>query len=81
PEMRFFFRSDNLPFAVEGIPAHTLSSYNMHQDYHQPSDEVSGIDFDHMAALVDAAVEAVRFLTDGARPEWKAGGTEGLPSR
>jgi hypothetical protein len=33
PEMRFFFRSDNLPFAVQGIPAHTLSSYNMHEDY------------------------------------------------
>lgn len=79
PEMRFFFRSDNLPFAVEGIPAHTLSSYNMHEDYHQPSDEVEHVDFEHMAALVDAAVEAVRFLADGPRPSWKPGGREGLP--
>lgn len=81
PEMRFFFRSDNLPFAVEGIPAHTLSSYNMHEDYHQPSDEVEHIDFAHMAALVDAALEAVRFLADGPRPSWKEGGREGLPEQ
>ena len=79
PEMNFFFRSDNVAFAIEGIPAHTLSSYNMHEDYHQPSDEVEEIDFAHMAALVDAAVEAVRFLADGPTPEWKEGGTEGLP--
>ncbi len=79
PEMRFFFRSDNLPFAIEGIPAHTLSSYNRHADYHQPSDEVELVDFDHMAALVEAATEAVRFLANGPRPAWKEGGREGLP--
>lgn len=78
PEMRFFFRSDNLPFAVEGIPAHTLSSYNMHGDYHTPSDEVEAIDFEHMTALVDAAEEAVRFLADGPTPSWKEGGRKGL---
>jgi hypothetical protein len=79
PEMNFFFRSDNVAFAIEGIPAHTLSSYNMHPDYHQPSDEVDKVDFGHMAALVDAAVEAVRFLADGPTPDWKEGGREGLP--
>lgn len=78
PEMNFFFRSDNIAFARLGIPAHTLSSYNMHADYHQPSDEVDKIDFWHMAALVDAAVEAVRFLADGPTPAWKEGGMEGL---
>ncbi len=79
PEMRFFFRSDNVAFAIEGIPAHTLSSYNLHADYHQPSDEVDKVDFEHMAAVVDAAVEAVRYLADGPTPEWKEGGREGLP--
>ncbi len=79
PEMRFFFRSDNVAFAIEGIPAHTLSSYNLHTDYHQPSDEVDTVDFEHMAAVVDAAVEAVRFLADGPTPAWKEGGREGLP--
>lgn len=78
PEQNFFFRSDNIAFARLGIPAHTLSSFNLHDDYHQPSDEVDEIDFDHMAALVDAAVEAVRFLADGPRPDWVEGGREGL---
>jgi Peptidase family M28 len=77
-DQNFFFRSDNIAFARLGIPAHTLSSFNMHTDYHQPSDEVDMVDFAHMAALVDAAVEAVRFLADGPKPEWKEGGMEGL---
>lgn len=81
PEMRFFFRSDNLPFAVLGIPAHTLSSYNLHEDYHAPSDETERADFAHMAALVDAAEQAVRFLADGPTPTWKEGGRDGLPER
>lgn len=79
PDQRFFFRSDNLPFAMRGIPAHTLSSYNLHADYHTPADEVDRVDFDHMAAVVDAAVQAVRYLADGPTPTWKAGGRDGLP--
>jgi len=78
PDQRFFFRSDNIAFARLGIPAHTLSSFNLHTDYHQPSDEVDRVDFAHMSALVDAAVEAVRFLADGPTPAWKEGGMEGL---
>jgi Peptidase family M28 len=77
-DQNFFFRSDNVAFARLGIPAHTLSSFNLHSDYHQPSDEVDKIDFAHMAALVDAAVEAVRFLADGPKPAWKEGGMDGL---
>lgn len=77
PEMRFFFRSDNLPFAQAGIPAHTLSSYNLHGDYHTPDDEVEGIDPEHMTALVEAALEMVRGLASGARPEWHEGGRPG----
>jgi hypothetical protein len=79
PGQRFFFRSDNVSFALAGIPAHTLSSYNMHADYHTPDDEVDRIDFEHMAAVVDAAVAAVRFLADGPRPEWKPGGRDDFP--
>jgi Zn-dependent M28 family amino/carboxypeptidase len=81
PEQRFFFRSDNVPFAVAGIPAHTLSSYNLHTDYHTPDDEVDRVDFTHMAAVVDAAAQAVRLLADGPKPTWKEGGREGLEGR
>jgi hypothetical protein len=74
PEQNFFQRSDNIAFARAGIPAHTLSSFNLHRDYHQPSDDVDKVDFDHMAAVVNAAVRAARLLSDGPRPEWKPGG-------
>lgn len=77
-DQNFFFRSDNIAFARIGIPAHTLSSFNLHTDYHRPSDEVDRIDFAHMDALVEAAIEAVRFLADGPTPAWKEGGMEGL---
>jgi hypothetical protein len=74
PEQDFFQRSDNIAFARAGIPAHTLSSFNLHRDYHQPSDEVDKVDFDHMAAVINAAADAARLLADGPKPEWKPGG-------
>lgn len=79
PEQRFFFRSDNLPFAQAGIPAHTLSSYNLHADYHRPSDEVDAMDFDHMAALTEAAIAMVREMAQGERPAWLPGGQPEAP--
>lgn len=77
PEQNFFQRSDNIVFARAGIPAHTLSSFNLHTDYHQPSDEVERVDFAHMTAVIEAALDAVRILTDGPRPEWLPGGRPG----
>ena len=74
PDQRFFFRSDNIAFAYLGIPAHTLSSYGMHRDYHQPTDDVSGVDFQHMTDVIQAAARAVRLLADGPRPAWHPGG-------
>ncbi|HEU4954681.1 MAG TPA: M20/M25/M40 family metallo-hydrolase [Gemmatimonadales bacterium] len=77
PEFRFFERSDNIVFALRGIPAHTLSSYGLHKDYHQPSDEVERIDFDHLARAADLVARAARVLADGPRPSWKPGGRPG----
>ena len=36
PDQHFFERSDNIAFARRGIPAHTLSSYNMHTTTTRP---------------------------------------------
>ncbi|HEX2202736.1 MAG TPA: M20/M25/M40 family metallo-hydrolase [Longimicrobium sp.] len=74
PRQDFFLRSDNIAFAYKGIPGHTLSSYGLHGDYHQPSDEVERIDFAHMTEVVRAAVRAARLLADGPAPVWKPGG-------
>lgn len=74
PSQQFFQRSDNIAFARMGIPAHTLSTFNLHDDYHQVGDEVSKVDFDHMAGVINAAVKAVELLANGPKPVWNAGG-------
>jgi Zn-dependent M28 family amino/carboxypeptidase len=70
----FFQRSDNYGFALRGIPAHTLSSFGLHADYHRPGDEADTIDYPHLTQVIQAASRAVRLLTDGPRVEWKPGG-------
>jgi hypothetical protein len=67
-------RPDQHLFARRGIVAHTLSTFNLHTDYHQVTDDVSRVDFKHMAAVINAAAKATRLLSDGPRPEWKKGG-------
>jgi hypothetical protein len=74
PEMHFFERSDNIAFALRGIPAHTLSSYNLHADYHTPADEIDRVDLAHLSRLAYAAARAARLLADGDPPVWKPGG-------
>jgi len=74
PDQQFFQRSDNIAFARMGIPAHTLSTFDLHADYHHANDDVSLADFNHMAGVVNAAVTAVRLLSDGAfKPVWHPG--------
>lgn len=81
PSQHFFERSDNIAFAERGIPAHTLSSFNLHADYHQPSDDLSRIDFAHMTAVINSARRAVELLANGPLPVWNPGGRPVPPSR
>jgi hypothetical protein len=74
PSFRFFERSDNIVFALRGIPAHTLSSFGMHADYHLPSDEVDRIDLAHLELAADNVARAARLLADGPAPVWRIGG-------
>ena len=74
PGQNFFQRSDNIAFAKAGIPAHTLSTFGLHPDYHQPSDEVSKIDFAHFDAVIQTAIRAVQLLANGPAPVWNPGG-------
>jgi len=75
PEENFFARSDNYAFAVLGIVAQTLSSYDLHGDYHHVSDEVDRIDFEHMESAARLSYRAARLLADGALdPAWNPGG-------
>jgi hypothetical protein len=74
PAQNFFQRSDNYAFALRGIVAHTLSTFNLHTDYHRPSDSADKADPVHMAQVIEAATKAVRILADGPKPDWKPGG-------
>ena len=80
-DQQFFERSDNIAFARLGVPAHTLSSYNMHADYHQPSDDLAHVDIPHMTAVIRAGAAAARLLADGVAPRWNANGRPGSPRR
>ena len=71
PQYNFYSRSDNFPLAVAGIPAHTLSSFGLHDDYHTVSDDVSRLDFDHLSHVTGAAENLVHLLVSGASvPSW-----------
>lgn len=75
PTEQFFQRSDNYALAKQGIVAQTVSSFGLHKDYHQPSDEISKIDFDFLTHSIQSMIEPVRWLADsGFKPEWNAGG-------
>lgn len=50
PEKNFFFRSDQLAFIKEGIPA-VFFTTGEHEDYHQQSDEPETIDNDKAARV------------------------------
>jgi hypothetical protein len=75
PEQNFFSRSDNIALAMRGVVAQTVSSFGLHADYHQPSDEVSRIDFGHMTESILSMLEPIRWLADSDfQPEWLPGG-------
>ncbi|HEY7616618.1 MAG TPA: M20/M25/M40 family metallo-hydrolase, partial [Terriglobales bacterium] len=71
----FFARSDNYVLAKRGIVAQTISSFGMHKQYHQPSDDVAHIDFAHMERAIGSLLGPLQWLVNSAfRPEWIAGG-------
>jgi Peptidase family M28 len=74
PSQRFFERSDNIAFARMGIPAHTLSSFNLHADYHTVRDEAQYADPAHMARVIEAAARAMLLLANGDKPAWHPNG-------
>jgi len=75
PDQHFFQRSDNYSLAKKGIVAQTVSSFGLHKDYHQPSDEISKIDFDFLSHSIESMVSPIRWLANSTwRPEWNAGG-------
>ena len=75
PDQNFFSRSDNYALAKKGVVAQTVSSFGLHPDYHQPSDELSEIDFDHMDGAIGSMLRPIEWLVNSDfHPQWKPGG-------
>ncbi len=73
PEQHFFERSDNYVFAKAGVVAQTVSSYGLHKDYHQPSDDIAHIDFQHMDQAIESLFNPVLWLVNSDFvPHWNA---------
>ena len=74
PQQQFFQRSDNFALARKGIVAQTVSSFGLHQDYHQPSDDVAHVDFAHMEQAIQSMMKPVKWLANSKfKPEWVEG--------
>ena len=74
PEQHFFQRSDNYTLAKQGIIAHTVSSYGLHKDYHQASDEIRTIDFVHMTRSINSMIAPIQWLVNSNfKPAWNEG--------
>jgi hypothetical protein len=75
PERHFFMRSDNYVLAKKGVVAQTVSSYGLHDDYHQPSDDLAHINFKHMNTVIGSLIAPVMWLVNSNfKPQWNAGG-------
>jgi aminopeptidase YwaD len=75
PGENFFARSDNFVLAKKGVVAQTVSSYGLHADYHQPSDDLAHLDFKHMDAAIGSLLAPLEWLVNSDfQPKWNAGG-------
>ena len=70
----FFERSDNYPLARAGVVAHTVSSFGLHRDYHQPGDTLAHIDFPHLTEAIDSMIGPAEWLANSDfKPHWVTG--------
>ncbi|HJR06486.1 MAG TPA: M20/M25/M40 family metallo-hydrolase [Pyrinomonadaceae bacterium] len=74
PDQNFFQRSDNYALARRGVIAHTVSSFGLHPEYHQPADDIAHIDFAHMTRAINSIVAPVIWLSNSNfTPTWAEG--------
>lgn len=80
PEQNLYERSDNFNFALKGIPAIDFAPGTKSFDaelmkyYHQPSDEVSSLDFSYLTKFFQSFVYANYLLANrDNKPAWTAG--------
>ena len=74
PDQNFFERSDNFSLAKRGVVAHTVSSFALHPQYHQPSDDIAHIDFAHLERSIASMMAPLEWLVNSDfKPQWLPG--------
>jgi hypothetical protein len=80
PEQNLYERSDNFNFAVKGVPAVNISpglkafDQDIFKYYHQPSDEVSSLNFHYLTKFYKAYLYATWLVANDAQvPAWMPG--------
>jgi len=80
PEQNLFERSDNINFAMKGIPAPTFSmgfrsfDEKINETYHKPSDKAETIDYDYLVKFFKSYVLAGRLIANNPKtPFWTSG--------
>lgn len=76
---RLFEASDNYPFALKGVVAHSISAGELHRDYHGVGDEFEKIDIEHMVGVIEGIREVVLELANrDAKPVFNEAGRKRL---
>ncbi|MBM3773808.1 MAG: M20/M25/M40 family metallo-hydrolase, partial [Acidobacteria bacterium] len=79
-EDKYFLRSDNLPLAQAGVPAHTLAATFGFPDYHGLDDEWDRLDYRNMARITRTVMAGVLELANSpGAPEWNPQNPEAEP--
>jgi hypothetical protein len=80
PEQMFYERSDNISFAMKGIPAINLSPGCSSMDaeimkyYHMPGDEPESLNYNYLTLYVRSFCLSMKWLADSQeRPFWEEG--------
>ncbi|WP_209403986.1 M28 family peptidase [Pseudozobellia sp. WGM2] len=73
-EFNLFKRSDNYPFhEAFGVPSQTFCTFDFtnFNHYHKVGDEVSEMNFEHMASLINKSIPVIMGITNAATKEIK----------
>ncbi|MEZ6039769.1 MAG: M28 family peptidase [Planctomycetaceae bacterium] len=60
-----YSRSDNASFVRVGVVAHSFSAGSLHNDYHQPTDEVDKLNLSHMTRVIQGLFAGTMPIADG----------------
>ena len=60
-----YTRSDNASFVAKGVIAHSFSAGSLHNDYHQPTDEVGKLNIPHMTKVIQGLLAGMLPIARG----------------